>query len=122
MHKRRRTRHQFENEGLDYSSLIYIGSPASGDRTFLVLMPVVNIRDVRVRMRYRLMLVRMDMRLLAIPIEVMLMLVVLVVGMRMRMSHWNVGMRMFMFFRQMQPDSGPHQRASEPKAGTWRIA
>jgi hypothetical protein len=47
-----------------------------------MIVPVMNIGEVRVGVFYRLVYMRMGMRLLPVPVECMRMLVMYIVGMR----------------------------------------
>jgi len=87
-----------------------------------MLMPVMDIRNVRVGMRHGCMVMRMHMWLLAVPREIMIMLVMGVVSMFMRMIHREVRMLMNMLLGQMQPDSSRHQCACQPESRSRRVA
>ena len=87
-----------------------------------MLVSMVDIGDMGVRMRQWLMWMGVGMRFLTVPVEVVWMLMVVVMRMLVRMSHRSVGVRMVMLFRQVQPNSGRHQRAGKPESGFRCIA
>ena len=70
------------------------------------MIPVMQIREVRVPVPQRRMRVRMDVRLAAVPGEVVHVLMVLVVHVRVRMADWCMRMQMTVPLGKMQPYAG----------------
>lgn len=84
-------------------------------------MSVVNVRVVRMLVSHRRVLMWMFMRFTRIPTVIMFVLVVLVMVVHVRVFHRFVGVGVLMVFRQMQPDTQPHQRTGYPEGRTRRL-
>ena len=74
-----------------------------------MLVPVMDIRIVRMRVSERRVDVQVSVRFGAIPIGFMAMLVVGVVNVRMRVLQALVQMQMLVHFGQVQPHAPCHQ-------------
>lgn len=74
-----------------------------------MLVPMVNVRIVRMGMFESFVPMRMRVRFAARIVRRMLVLVMGVVRVFVLVSHWLVNMHVFMRFGQMQPDSQSHQ-------------
>ena len=77
-----------------------------------MLVPVVNLREVRVRVPKRFMPVAVSMFAAGCHRMVVLMLVMLVVNVLMVVLYLFVGVSMLMALGQMQPDTQRHQCTS----------
>lgn len=88
----------------------------------LVIVPVMNIRIMRMGVGERRVDMRMRVRFLAIPIEIVFMLVVAVVAVFMCVGQRRMCVLVFVRFSQVQPNAATHQRRSNRKQGPGRIA
>ncbi len=78
-------------------------------RVGLVLVPVMDVRIMRVAMAQLLVTMAVAVRLTRWIVRPMLMLVVLIVAVEVRVLHAFVPMLMLVTFRQMQPNARPHE-------------
>ena len=83
----------------------------------LMLVTVMNIREMAMAVLYRRMGMRMAMRFLPIPREIVHMLMMLVVRVLMAVQHAFVGVLVPMSLAQVQPYPKAHQSSSHPE---WR--
>jgi len=83
----------------------------------LMLVPMVNVREMSMAVLYRRMGMGMAMRFLPVPREIVLMPVVLVVRVLMAVHHAFVGVLVPMSLAQVQPYPKAHQSSSHPE---WR--
>ena len=87
-----------------------------------MLVPMMDIRIVRVRVSERRMDVQVSVRFGAIPIGFMAMLVVGVVNVRMRVLQAVVQMQMLVHFGQVQPHAPCHQSRRDHQRCAHRLA
>ena len=76
-----------------------------------MIVPVVDVREVRMAMSQAHMRVGVDVRLPRGLASVVRVPVVLIVNVAMRVHHGVMGMLVLVSLGQMQPDAGAHQRA-----------
>ena len=86
-----------------------------------MLVPVMDIRIVRMRVSERRMDVQVSVRFGAIPIGFMAMLVVGVVNVRMRVLQALVQMQMLVHFGQVQPHAPCHQSRRDHQPCAHRL-
>ena len=86
-----------------------------------MLVPVVQVRVVRMPMANRPVIVRMAVRLVRIAVG-MLMLVMGIVNMLMGVGRRFVHVLVLMPLGEMQPDADAHQPGGRPKRRTGLLA
>lgn len=82
---------------------------------------VVNIREVPMAMTNFIVAMGMRMRLHAIPFDIVAVLVVFIVPMFVSMAQRGVLVFMDVALRQVQPDTGGHQRGCHPERKASRF-
>jgi hypothetical protein len=87
-----------------------------------VLVPMVNIREVRVRVSQWLMSVGMSVGLSGIDFRWVLVLMVLVVHVAVGVGHCLMVMGMLVPLSQMKPHSRSHQSRRSHKEDSYRLA
>jgi len=87
-----------------------------------MLVPVVNVREVRMLVGDRGVPVLMHMRFPSIPVDVMRMLMVIVMPMHVAMRHGLMPVLVLMSLGQMQPHTEGHEHAGQPEPGAHRFA
>ena len=85
-------------------------------------MRVVHVGRVRMRVPQSAVLVEMRVRVAGWVQGAVRVLVMFVMNMRMRMGERRVDVLMLVTFRQVQPDTGGHQRARNGELRCHRLA
>ena len=80
-----------------------------------MLVPVMQVRRVRVQIRQRLVFVDVRVRRGSIPVKSVCMLVMQIVPVRVRVREPVMDMRVRMPFGEVQPHANAHQRQRHPE-------
>lgn len=78
-------------------------------------MLMMDVRVMRMAVGDRRMGVLVGMRLVPVPVEIVRVLMMLVMHVAMGVGDSLVGVQVFVALGEVQPDTGRHQRGSQPE-------